>query len=240
MDSSDDNETHQLYQPEDAHLYDNPRTKQQMEKNRQDNTQKSTTAKLNLSLSLRSRKKDEYSDFLEKNKDSPYLQPVDYFGNFPPPLLSKSKTDPTLTQPIRPAKILPPTTPRSPRKYTNRGQEDIPYTKRMAWQAQSEAYHLKKINQKHHQERNYSKIYSVDHLRHRQLSIQRVSDTRRIQEIEEKRQRYQECKEHQKSVQYEERHQRFYNDEIFSRTGKQYRYIPNHDRANPNNEYIYI
>lgn len=178
----------------------------------------------------------------EKNKNSPYLQPVDGFGNYPPPpLLRKSKTNPSLIQPIRPAKICPPTTPRSPRKYSRPEQEGIPYSVRAEWKTQSEINFFNQVNLKHQQERQYTRIYSNDLLRHRQLSIERVSAARKRKEMEDRKQRIQECKDHQKSVRIDQKHDRFYNDEIYCRTGRQYRYIPNHDRCNPSNDdYIHI
>lgn len=241
MDTSNEFEKSQLCQSENSPMYDIPCTIQVKDQPVKIQSKSKSINKKNLSSTFHPKKTNISPEFLERNKNSPYLRPLDSFRNSSPPPLLRSQAIPSLSQSIQPARIIPPSTSRSPRKYLRAGKEEIPYTTRLEWQQQSGAYHLKQINQKHQQERQYTRIYSADPLKQRQLSIQRVSSNRQMKEIEDRRQRYRECKDYQKSVRYEERHQRFYNDEIYSRTGKQYRYIPNHDRTNPNNnEYIYI
>ena len=215
---SNDEQKFKFYQPEDRIISNKRDMSQTMSTNQffRSDVQKKTQSK-QLSTTISPRSSFNSIKLLDKNKKSPYLEPINGFGNSPPPppLLKKNRANPSLIQPIRPAKIYPPNTPRSPRKYTRTEQDDIPYPKRFEWKTQSETNFFNQINLRYQQTKQLEKIYSTDYLKQRQLSIERVSAARKRKEVEERKQRIQKCKDHQESVQYDEKHERFYNDEIY-------------------------
>ncbi|OHT08423.1 hypothetical protein TRFO_23111 [Tritrichomonas foetus] len=180
-------------------------------------------------------------DTVRQEGSSPYFESIDTFGSYPPPQLPPiRKTNLTQTQPVRPAKVIPPSTPRTPRKYSRAHQEDLPYSMRREWQRKSMNNFFTDMRNKYDSTKDWSKIYSNDFLKMRQHSIERVRSGQKMKEIEDRKQRKRELKVYQESVNEEKNRERFYNDEIYCTTGKQYRFIPNYDRVNSGDEYIFI
>lgn len=145
------------------------------------------------------------------------------------------------TQPILPAKLYPTPMLHPPRKYAEVKMEEMPYATRCVWQAESESMFLREAQGRHPEKKSFLlRNYSIDYLKVRQHSIERVSTARRQQQAKDQKQRINDCRMYQMCVEREQKRDRIYNDEIFCPTAKQFRYIPNGSRSNPDNEYIFI
>ena len=205
-----------------------------------------TTNKKSLSLTYSGISDNQFLDNYsldERTTKSPYFEPLNGFGLYPPPKPRLAYTQPSPRRKTTKVAIISPTSSissHSPRKYQQIQKETMPYIKRKKCLDKNEHEFFARMQEKYHDTKQWNHVYSRDIYRLRQHSIERVNRELKQKQINDQKQRMRDNMKYKKAVEMEKRNERFYNDEIFCRTGKQYRYIPNYDRFATDSGYIFI